>query len=260
MEKMDGQSDIDKNLIVLNQILLNYPQKRENTTQTMPLSELKSKIIKLSDRELAHFARELGILHWDGKWAGQWEFDGIVTKKVLAKMPKKDLIGIFHYEKIFDKKRVAALNELDGPVNKQIKKRLVQLLYAMILRVGLELQVIDVLSNHANPQQKFEWFENEPWNEDGMKKKMILVTGEKVPHTFPLECGNHSLDDHDAVLHTILTYNAMEKDFNLQIEDIFEKPFSLLGTECGVEGCNSDIQLRMIPTTKIRINARGNNT
>jgi hypothetical protein len=258
MEKMDGQSDIDKNLIVLNQILLKYPQKRENTTQTMPLSKLKSKIIKLSDRELAHFARELGIMHWDGKCSLQWEFDGIVTKKVLAKMPKKDLIGIFHYEKSFDKKRVAALNELDGPVNKQTKKRLVQLLYAMILRVGLELQVIDVLSNHANPQQKFEWFENEPWNEHGMEKQMILVTGEKVPHTFPLECGNHSLDDHDAVLHTMLTYKAMEKEFNLQIEDIFEKPFCLLGTECEVEGCNSDIQLRMIPTTKIRINARGN--
>ena len=260
MEKMDGQSDIDKNLIVLNQILLNYPQKRENTTQTMPLSKLKSKIIKLSDRELAHFSRELGVLHWDGRCSLEWEFDGIVTKKVLAKMPKKVLIEIFLYEKSFDKKRVAALNELDGPVNKQPKKRLVQLLYAMILRVGLELQVMDVLSNHANPQQKFEWFENEPWNEDEVKKKMILVTGETVPHTFPLECGNHSLDDHDAVLHTMLTYKAMEKEFNLQREDIFEKPFSLLGTECEVEGCNSDIQLRMIPTTKIRINARGNNT
>ena len=258
----EDEGDESNNLIVLNKLLLDSLEDRGNTTKKMSQSEIELKISQFSDRELAYFAGELGIQNWNGRVDNHWIVKGktrqyeTVTKELLSKMTKKDLLWIFYNEESFNRKRVPVLSKIDGAVKKQTKDILVVILYQMIQRSGLEKQVVEILDGHESPQLKFEWFENEPWKGDGMNKRMELVTGETVPHSFPLKCGNKLHDNHDSVLHTIQTHKNISEDTQSSIDELSENPFTLLGTECTVKGCKSIIQLRTIPTIKIRINAK----
>lgn len=126
-------------------------------------------------------------------------------------------------------------------------------------RREIEQCVVDKLTSRDDPLERLDWFEGEDWNNGGMGKRLVLVTGEEVPHHFPLKCGNPSLDDHDAVLHTSFTWKTATNAQRFNHEDMVEDPFVLLGAKCAVENCSHHVELRPIPTVKLKISAKGPN-
>ena len=54
-------------------------------------------------------------------------------------------------------------------------------------RREIEQCVVDELTSRDDPLERLDWFEGEDWNNGGMGKRLVLVTGEEVLSPFPIE-------------------------------------------------------------------------